>query len=328
MNCIILKDGISQKDIDALRKKERDALPINDWGKKTAWLGRRSVEVLAYQKNEKCVNILFNVFIENMLRNGTPNSLEILHPGNVTLKPVGSWPPPCHLNEPDSHKNGKKDNILMSIYKRAFKYESELKTLYQTSGLSVWDSWYGCEDEQVVFWTNKDIVSRNAFSIAMPSPQASGNEFVPFSVFRLEGFTESGPTIISFELTIKNETYAKLVGQDPVFTINGPETLLLRIKRKYLDAVQDADKEQWEKRLAEFQQYIGFGESYDVILLKKPYPDELECVWKSGIVKAPIQPPSEVAVRYITAYPRFTLALKYSAVEQETSGKKTKAGVN
>jgi hypothetical protein len=73
----------------------------------------------------------------------------------------------------------------------------------------------------------------------------------------------------------------------------------------------------WENKIREFNQIIGFGESYDVILMNPPYSSEVKCIWKSGIVEGSCQPDSNVAKRYITAYPRFVLALKYAETPEK-----------
>jgi len=275
-------------------------------GDKT-WSGRRSVEMLAYQRHRKRVDILFALYLENKRKN---NVLRILHPGNVNWELVKRpWPLPRHPNEP---RNGQ--SILESVYRDVFSFDKKEKSLYQAAGLTAWDSYFtNGGKEPVTVWPSGDTEPAKG-KMTKVFPEENGLKFVPFSEFELGPFTKIGPVLIGFKLWFQGESYDRLLGDAPVFTVDGPESLMIRIKREYILQMTKEDQHKWIKRMTPFEQFIGFGDSYDVIVIKKPFATTATCVWKNGIVKAPIQPSKNVAERYITAYPRFVLALKYAPV--------------
>ena len=278
-------------------------------GDKT-WRGRRSVEILGYHRDQKRVDILFGLLLENLRKN---NFLRILHPGNVNWELVKQpWPLPWHLNEP---KNGQ--SILESVYGNVFCFDEKEKSLYQAKGLTAWDSYFtNGGKESVTVWPSGDAeAAKCKMTKVFPKEnEANEQEFVPFSEFELGPFTNGGPILIGFNLWFQGNSYARLLGGAPVFTVDGPESLLIRIKREYILHMPKEDQDKWIKRMSPFEQFIGFGESYDVIVIKEPFATTTTCVWKNGIVEAPIQPSEDLADRYITAYPRFVLALKYAPV--------------
>lgn len=278
---------------------------IKEIGENVDWEGRRSVEIIGYHREQKKANIGFIFYLFNKRKDGIPNYLYVLHPLDVRFELTKPWPVPYHDDEPDV-----KPNILDSVYKNAF---AEIENnLYQTHGLSSWDSWYGGIEEHVTIWPNQekqfktldDYVSQH-YSVT----EAKGQK--PFTVIRLGPFTKYGPNLISLKLYLQGEAYKTIMENDSVFTIDGPETLLLRIGRDYISQLSP-QKREWYNNLSSFSSYIGFGESYDVILIKHPYASPTEVVWKDGIVKAPIQPNEKIATRYITRNNNFCLALKYS----------------
>ncbi len=273
------------------------------------WLGRRYVEILGCHHDSNKINILFALYLENKLCDGKKNFLHIMHPGNVRFQLYDSWPIPCHPDEPRAQggSSRSRNNILQSVYGKAFEYTEG--QLFQTNGLSVWDSWYGFDHEAITVWPPQEGNVEKQHFIKRVYPKNRPTAFVPFTVFELGPFTKKGPVVISFRLSINEKsTYEKLISNNRAFTIDGPESLLLRIKRDYIRLLPEGIQDEWKIEADKFEHYVGFGESYDVILIKPPYADAMKCIWRNGIVKAPIQPiPSSLAARYITAYPRFAL---------------------
>lgn len=271
------------------------------------WQGSRSVEILGYHDNKQRVEILFTLYLKNLSEDGEPNFLEFLHPGNTLCASAKSWPVERHPDEPEG-----KPYIIESVYGKAFK--TEKNKLYQMRGLSAWDSWYdNYGREPVVIWPDqeKHLRKRNFIKRVFPSPRS--NDFIPFTIFELGPFTTEGPVLIAFKLWFGGETYSRLVGRNETFTVDGPEALLLRIERDYIRNLKPVEQKEWIDRLEPFRNYISMDESYDIIVVNSGLADNIECVRKSGIMRAPIQPASDKkALRYITANPRFALSLRYS----------------
>ncbi|OHB61292.1 MAG: hypothetical protein A2167_00630 [Planctomycetes bacterium RBG_13_46_10] len=274
------------------------------WG--TGWEGRRSVEMLAYHQERKRVDILFILHLGNLQKN---NILRILHPGNVSGELIRRpWPLPRHINEPKNRQP-----ILESVYHDVFCFDDKEKSLYQANGITAWDSYFtNGGKESVTAWPSRDSDPAKG-RMTKVFPENHNQRFAPFSEFELGPFTKIGPILIAFKIWFKGESYDRLLGEAPVFTVDGPESLIIRIKREYILPLPEEDRNKWQERMSTFEHFIGFGESYDVIVLNNPFATTTTPVWKNGIVEAPIQPSEDVAKRYITAYPRFVLALKYVA---------------
>jgi len=272
-----------------------------------SWRGRRSVEMLAYHREQKRVDILFILHLENLRKN---NLLRILHPGNVKGELIRRpWPLPRHPNEPRNEQT-----ILESVYRDVFCFNDKEKSLYQSNGLTAWDSYFtNGGKEPVIAWPSGDVDPAKG-KMTKVFQKDNDRKFAPFSEFQLGPFTKVGPILIAFRLCFKGESYDRLLGTSPVFTVDGPESLLIRVRREYILPLPEEARNNWQERMSAFEQFIGFGESYDVIVIKEPFATRTTSVWKNGIVEAPIQPSKDVAERYITAYPRFVLALRYAPI--------------
>jgi hypothetical protein len=269
--------------------------------------------MLAFHRRQKRVEILFALYLENRRRN---SYLHILHPGNTEYELIRRpWPLPAHLREGDA-----KPNILESIYGGAFQLDGQDGSLHQTNGLTAWDSLFAYAGKRAVaVWPDRDPEPASGHMTRIfPDGGQDEKGFVPFSEFRLGPFTRVGPVLIGFRLWFEGESYLRLLGNRSTFTVDGPESLMIRLKREHFGALAESDREKWEKRIRLFEEYVGFGESYDVIVLGRPLASAVTCTWRNGIVKAPIQPTTNVAERYITAYPRFVLALEYSEIATPT----------
>jgi hypothetical protein len=183
--------------------------------------------------------------------------------------------------------------------------------------LSAWDSWYGCGIENVTVWPSqeKSYPNDSPYMKIIP-PEPFDNSDAPFTTFQLGPFKKSGPVLIAFKLWLKGQIYTNLVAHEPIFTVDGPERLLLRTECAHIQRMTKDKQKPWQDGIDLFKNYLSFGESYDVILLDEPYADKVAVVWKSGMIKAPIQPkPESIGTRYISANSSFSLWLKYSAAD-------------
>ena len=285
------------------------------------WVVRRSVELLSYHSSEKVAEILFLLHLENQLPNGEPNWLEVLHPGYTDYEVLSPWPFPSHVDEEKIHDHirDERANILASVYGRGLEEDSSGR-LRHVAGLAPWDSWFrDLECPHVTIWPKEEgIRLADAMErLPFPTPLARGEPRAAFTVFKLGPFRKKGLTLLAFKLRISGQTYRELVEADKVFTVDGPETLLLRIARKYVPRMSSPAK--WLHELQRFETYVDIGESYDVILLRQGSRcEQLRTVRECGIVEAPLQPsPDGVAVRYVTGNPRFCLSLAYAKDMEE-----------
>jgi len=282
------------------------------------WRIRRSVEILAYHSRTKTAQILFLLCLENLLPRGKENWLELLHPGRTEHELLPTpWPLPWHVDEKRKsceYSGNVQTNILTSVYGRAF-WEDETGSLRRVACLTPWDFWFDdWERTPVTLWPKEEGIDPGCAMERVPSPgsQSEGESHVPFTAFKLGPFRREGLTLLAFKLRLSGRSYEELVEADRVFTVDGPETLLLRIARKYVPQMHSPPD--WFDRLKDFETYVDIGESYDVILLRRGrHCERLRTVRECGIVKAPLQPqPAGVAERYVTASPRFCLSLAYS----------------
>jgi hypothetical protein len=275
-----------------------------------SWLGRRSVEMLTYHHSKKQANILFGLYIENLLPNKA-NYLEILHPGNVRFKlNRNPWPMPFHPDEP--HNSTTKKSVLSSIYQDVFKYNPQSDELHQTRIITAWDSCFEQKEEIVNIWPKQETARRKNYirrTPPKPTPKKE-DDFCPFTTFRLGPFTKQGATLIALEIVIEGKSYDKLLGDKDVFTVDGPESLMIQTQYEFINEEAENKRKKWEEKLGKFMKYIGYGESYDVIIGRFRGCDNVQCIAKSGISKAPIQPVSNEVERFITSYPLFSLCLE------------------
>lgn len=268
------------------------------------WRGLRCGEIIGHHYKENRVFVLSVLYMKNMARDGTENYLHLLHPGNVSVELRG-WP----IRHPDETDNAR--SIFESVYGEGFEEQNE--QLFQTKGLSSWDSWFHHDNERITIWPNEELTpQRRCKYIKKILPKDDRENFVPFSVFQLGPFTKAGAILINLLLTLVGETYEKLVTHEPVFTIDGPERLLRRVE-DYIDE-DPRQWQQWRDMVDGFHDYLDFGESYDVALINNSNVDKVKVLRRSGIVEAPIQPkPQCLANRYISSNSAFKLTVGYSS---------------
>jgi len=281
-----------------------------------SWWGRRSIEIIGFHNEKEEVHILFILYLENLLDNGDRNYLELLHPGNVKYKLVRQpWPLPPHPDELNDPETG----FFSSVYERAFKFDNGKGRLYQTNGLSAWDSWHKTKEERVTIWPKEERLlkgTHKGFDRLYPPADTEG--FAPFTGWRLGPFTRKGPVLIAFEVRFHGDTYRELITSERVFTVDGPERLLSRITYSYIPRLERSEQSEWLCRLKSFRNFIRSWESHDVILLGQSFASPVKVIQSSWVSAAPLQLESkEVGARYITANASFTLSLEYVKRRQQ-----------
>ncbi len=278
-----------------------------------AWKGRRSIEAVGYQSANKKANILFGLYLQN---NAVNNYLYLLHPGNIRFELIYEpWPFPTCCDEPEKNTEKKsQENLLTKIYGRAF--EKKEGKLYQVQALSAWDTWYGQEDENATIWPSEEYdADKLPFEKLYPEGKYDLNLFYPFTIIKLGPFRKSGPQLLAFKIFIEGKSYEELIGNRPYFNILGPESLMLQIKYDFLNAF-DEQRESLLEKLSGFEDYIGFGESYDIVITKFPKSDNVSCISNYSIDKVPVEPEMQKYIeRYVTRYPRFVLSLKNNNIK-------------
>lgn len=274
------------------------------------WHIHRSVEVLAYHKNEECVRILVMVLAENLA--DAPNYLRFLHRGNVDCSLVTpSYPLPRH---PDENR-GSDVGILESVYGKAFK---DCKGCVQEEALTPWDAWENVARRSITLYGGSEPKTAK---FAPEHNVPSGGSYVPFCVWKLGPFDGQGFYLIAFSLEFHSQTYKYLVnGNDGIFSVDGPRRLLAAIKyRDLMNCREEAPF--WKGLLNDFENHETAvkSDNYDVILLDEPLADKVNvrsdrCT-TNGIHKAAQNQLHESypAVRYVTTDPYFTLPLSYAS---------------
>jgi hypothetical protein len=324
MMCIKVRGAKSDVEEPILVENESREQIIQR-GKKdnNLWAGWRQIEVLAFHsKQQRRANILIGIYALNLAAEGEDNYLHILHPGNTYFELIDAWD--NNLNSLPKHSDEPLDegvSILHNVYGKGFGNGDNHHKLIRR--LAAWDAWYPNQESRKVFFGTKENISINRIlPIETGDNQINEDDFCPFSVFQAGPFTQSGPVFITFKLWFTGETYDKFIAKAPVFPVDGPEALSIRIEMDFIEnnnkLTQDA-KEKWLKELSKFETYIDYGESYDVILLGGNNVNNVEEVACSGIKEAPEQPDESVtkipSVRYIAYSPLFCLNLKYTHAE-------------
>lgn len=271
------------------------------------WKLRRSVEIIGYHRDREEVEILFLLYAENKLPvEEGENCLCMMHRGNVECRWKPSWPLPYHRDEETA---GRRDgvSIAASLYEPAF--ELQYGELSRVRTLRPWDSWETITPHVVHRWH----AASDKRKLDPQGPRRPLDEYIPFTSWEIGNFTEPGLYLMSFALRFKGETYKRLVGRQPQFTIDGPERLLTRAKYEILNR---EDREVWSEKLALFERGTVFSEKgYDVIILNPPLADKIDTFTPSGMAQAPLQPKSGgrlLGTRFITLSHEFTIRGQYA----------------
>jgi hypothetical protein len=279
---------------------------------KDAWRVHRSVEILAYHRDAKRISILFILLVENLLP--SKNELRVLHRGNVECNLVPSWPLPLHRDEEAGTRG-----VLNDIYGTMFRKDGE--NLLRVKKLTSWDAQENIEgDVSIADWAvQTGLLSCSDEASFFPpeiAPLSKGNH-VPFTTWMFSPFHQSGFHLLSFRLQFEGLTYDRLVPNDDIFTVDGPERLLARIEYEDIIELSSEEKKSWRLRLEEFEdpEKRLLCENYDVIILGPPHGDAVARVTEynaNGIYPAPRQSGTN-AQRFITTNNLFTLPLMFAA---------------
>jgi hypothetical protein len=288
-------------------------IAVREAGERNSWKARRSGETIGFHRQEKETRILATVYLENTLKDGVANYIELLHPGNVEGRLVTDTPLADH---PDEREKQVKNNILYELYGEAFEIEKKgemVEGISQVKALSAWDIWYETKERQPVNWAGDKRTIANPPQLKLAFPPESKNGFAPFTVWKIGPFTQQGPVLVSLEIYLRSESYQEFVECEQTFAVDGPEHLLARLEYTYIPRMDKEDRCLWKKELCKFKNHLSAGQSYDIVLLGDQFADEVEVLEKSGVTKANLQPQSEhIGVRYITDDPNFTMSLRYA----------------
>lgn len=285
---------------------------------KKVWSLQRSTEIIGYHRSERRVNILLLLLAINKLKTG-PNTLCLMHRGNVQCRMLRSWPMPHHSDE----GAGFGPSLLEDLYGDGIQEQGDC--LLRQKQLTAWDSWHDSQHPERVrpwppgkeFTLEGNLPSMSNW-IRQVTPQAAPDSFVPFVKWELGDFTETGLHLIACEMSFSGETYDRLVGNTPVFTVDGPRRLLSRIV--YDDLASDvsiaaADYHALLQVFRDPEQRLT-ATSHDIVLLGPPSArvDDVR-VYKdgctTGIYPAPRPVVRDGIRRFLARDQCFSLALSF-----------------
>lgn len=311
------------------------------------WSVWRTVEVLAYHKEERCVRILFLILAKNNSVDSGPNYLKLLHRGNVECTLLPPWPLPRHYDEGENTKGkvGAVQGILEDLYGKVFSGEEAPIVLSKC--LTPWDSFVEIS-ERIEVRAGPDLpAGQGGFPLPMKldADQLRVDEcsYRPFTTWTVGPFNHAGMYLIAFSLNFTGETYADLVERSmriatnetdasgelaahgerievaPGFSVDGPQRLLALIN--YLDLPLSRNEQERKDFITMLEPFQDEDkriepEAYDVVILNYPLADPVEvdseAMLRNSIYEAPLQAsPLGRAKRFITVDNCFTIGLKY-----------------
>ena len=299
------------------------------------WIGRRSIETLAFHHASKRASILFVVLLENRKAG---NYLHILHPGNSTCQIIPPWVGDeigslaYHPDEKLDHG----DSVMHQVYRKMFKYRKR-DGLNQVCALNPYESWYGLrKPSKVVEWPDEDKgkwtdLQLKSHGIEQITEVRAREEFVAFTAWRLGPFVSTGLVLACFVITFEGISFDHLVGHRDFFSVDGPGRLRSKIKYDFLPRMSEADQALWLPQMSFFDSYLPFRSSYDVIIRQEEEPDgvfvEVDEAGSYMITEAPRdrQPDMNAsAKRYVTMDADFKLNLHLTSRSVETEVSATK----
>lgn len=280
----------------------------------SSWEAHRTIEILAFHKEQQKVEILFLVYLSNKKKN---NFLQLLHPGNIRCELVSlSAGLPWHQDELRNNERPENEehNILKSIYGQMFYFDENNNKFHLNKILSPWDSFCDLAPEDQT--KNLFVLQDDLLMMSMESlyPLKDESEWVPFSAWEVGPFPNKGDFLIAFKATIQKKSYTEFVESDPFFIVDGPTQLQDRIKHLYIPSLERAEQKKWEGRFKLFEDYFHFDESYDIVILRKPHADIVfpDMDSSSMITAGSLQShPENCYRRYVSANSNFILKLSY-----------------
>lgn len=268
-----------------------------------AWRIARSVEVLGYHRDRGRVSILYVLLAKN-LNSDRPNSLHLLHRGRVEARIVPAWPLPPH---PDEKRANAVSGPLASLFLR--RDGEILLTDEALAGLEP-DLQRG--PTFVCSSSGPKVLEPN---FALPD----GGSHVPFTTWTID-VDRPGWHLIAVELAFDGETYSRLLPPGQVFTVDGPERLLARIRYLDLSGLSVDDHRRWGDRLAPFmrpEQKVSPGR-YDIVVLGPPCADPISPVdgyGASAVYEVADASRCEPQLRYRAVDESFSLPLSFAQAE-------------
>ena len=276
------------------------------------WRIHRSVEVLAYHRQQELVRALVWLVAENLSNHD--EYLRMLHRGNVVCKPDKAWPPPRHSDEPVEQSS---PGALQALYGEGFD-SSSAGDIQWIKELTPWDSWLEFATPPAICApANLDATVESALADLPDSKPSVNGEYRPFTVWNVGPFPARQTSLVAFHLEFGGATYSKLVGTNSLFTIDGPRRLLSRIMNYDLLSVQDRTRRQaYQNQIGKFLDPATrlSADGYDVVILRPAVSDGVEVLeneCRNGIYAAPRQAPA-IAHRFLTTNQSFTITLRYS----------------
>ena len=310
--CFIVAKGGSEQTNNVVERQAEE------------WEGYRTVEVLGWHKQKKVeeVRILFLIHLRN---NKVNNTLRIFHPGNVSCDIADlSNGFPLHQDE-----MGQGTHILETIYGNLLSFDKEKKIFRKQKGLTAWDSLCdihtehnetkhkeetkkNIENNEIIVWP--EAHTDNKWFINPLFKFAEETKFSPFSAWEFGPFEKKAEYLVALYVTVRGASYREFVKKGPFFVVDGPKRLRDRIKYWYISNLPRNEQKKWQKRLSEFEEYLPFNESYDVVTLGEPLADRViadmdgSTLITEGVL---CLTPDRPFKRYITTDSSFKLRLSY-----------------
>jgi hypothetical protein len=264
------------------------------------WRGRRSAELISYHFDLLEARIVVGIYVQNERDDGEPNTLWIMHPGNVELRPHRGNLKFRHPDEPVG------ESCLFRYYGAAFE-TTPGGVMRQVRALVSWDEWVKTKSPEAVhLWPDEDNPEDCCQQL---TPVVSSSEHVPFTAWALSGFSKRGPYLVYFEIRLGEPSFSRFVQDPAFFTVDGPASLLARIEHSEIPSIAPGKQDQWLSLLMPFRHFVSLGDGYDVLLMGAPYGDNVEVRDAVEISAAPEQQCGYVA-RFVTRSPWFNLALR------------------
>lgn len=278
-----------------------------------SWHIHRSVEVLAYHREQKTVRILVMLQAENLLDG--PNELCVLHRGSIQATYRRAWPMPDH---PDEVMTKHKRNILTKLYSGDF--EEHEGGVYQRQRRTAGDSIVPINPVPVQVWSPDGQPADDGDVLKAEFCSDECGLTCPFTTWRLTGFSEKALYLVAIGLEFSTSTYDMLLESQEAFTIDGPSVLLSRIRYYDLATLPPDSRANHELALEAFAGPNRLDpRTYGIIVLGSPAASDVEPD-KTAPTSAVINARRiRGAMHFLAANPAFTLGLKYKAAGKKAS---------
>ncbi len=293
--CIIVSEPFEPEEGGALNEQQNTSGNLR---------GLRSVECLSFDQSERITKVLFLLLLDNHQKG---SSLKFFYPREVIdIEWLDPYPLKSHPNEPEDGEA----NLLSSIYEQMFEYDAAQDELSLVAEIAPWDYYSKLPKEQIKtvnrLRVNKEGIPRTQYQ--------DGDSKIIFTTWGIDSIPKTGPILISFVITQRS---SERTGPYNTVSIDGPKQLLSYVNG-HIPLI--GDKEKKDRLVAElkfFKNPISFSHNYDVLVLNKPYSDEVfpDLDGSTLITAGLLQSPKGIAKRFITGNPNFQLQLGYQPRE-------------